>query len=1532
MLDTLPNEETDEYMKDVRMDENFSVLRIACSKSGQPKLIQTALVIIEKLISSDLLVGDGLAECDCVSTTVALAAESGSETPELKTPPLLDRRVIDLVVDTVCSTLKGQEDDEIHLLIIRCILSMVLSPNRLIHGVSLMTCVRTLYAVNKDSKSATVQSTAVAALTQMLNTLIVRMEEAHLQPPVSVETIRAFSQSYSRSLLNKTVLLSDPDNLNEDNRGLHGWCVNCGLPAEHFCISTREPVCSYACKRSHACKVKGDTKSTPGVTSSGKLSMEYQDVICVFASLCKLSAASQPSAAASIPDMRIVKGKRLSLELISTMLESSGSVLKSDPQFLDIIKRNLFVSLLTNSVSPVPRIFTIALLIFEQLIRDFKTHLLSEIGIFIDQVFLYILESENASFLHKLKVLEVFRSQLCSDCKSALQLFQLFDCRMNERNVFELCVTAISGIVTKKSTLDPSGQLELVDQEMQLKRAALASLIALINSTAAWVEAQTTPSASTPEEPPRLEESGEFGGGFAKQRKILLQQALDLFRTKPNKGVDLLVEHKFVESADPAVVASFLKHTITIDKTGLGEFLGENKPFNLSVFYAFVDLFEFKNLELDVALRQFLSHFRLPGEAQKIDRIMEKFAEKFCTENPGRYPSADSAYVLSFAVIMLNTDLHSPQIKKKMSLEEFVKLGKGINTEIEISPAELARLYRNIEAEPISLSEDDELRAKVGNVQVSPQRRRFEQFIKETGQMIERTKTQMTRKRELVGEAATVQEVPGMLQVVVVPIRDALGAMVGFDEPTEIECVETAVKASRISFHFDQPEICAPFVSLLLDWAVVETKDRFIREKNLLAMEHVLRLAAESGVGVEGWPRLAKLLSVLDKFCLIQFESVGQTKPPAFASSAMARILAAPAWLLSPPTPQIYSELERANAALVCEAVPIDLVDAVIVKSGNLTPANLLAFVGSLIEVSTSCELGESRLFCTQKLAELADFNMGRMRLVWAKLWALIAPFFVLVALSPAPQLSAFAIDSLRQLALKFLSKPELHNYHFQAEFLRPFAQIMAAPHAQDLILSVVDSLVRSVVLKSGWISVFQILQIAAEAKGVVAAFDLLTFIHTSLHPIEVEYFREYFSVLIGLIKNREREREGSGLSSKTWALLDSNLDLLTQTPIPADAARGLYLSVFRGLASLVTDSMAEVRDRAISTLTRLTPADSETVQIYLRAVLTPLFDDITQMVAEGRLAGDVAVNILDQLTAQLVLPAQFLPELLGLYSILVRCKEREKISAIGVAALRRLILVRSGEVRSGEVRSERGSPTITMPTHSDSWTLISTTLCQLISDTLPTGLMQCGDLSQLTVLPFRADEMVNTCVAQLNLLQLIADIVDSEQAVSLEALSRFTGSLEQSYEFACSFNAELQLRDKLKRLGFMKDLRQLPGLLKQERASVSTIIKLLFLTNSPKLEKYCTNIVDAYLSKEAQLQSIAVQVRDSLSDEIEREIHGLVSLVSVVILGGFADMVDEDFSTSRKWVFALVAKLVCANNLTTRQAVRRCLEARFAP
>ena len=133
--------------------------------------------------------------------------------------------------------------------------------------------------------------------------------------------------------------------------------------------------------------------------------------------------------------------------------------------------------------------------------------------------------------------------------------------------------------------------------------------------------------------------------------------------------------------------------------------------------HAFIDQERFPAMTLDAALRAMLRRFRLPGaleaqllslskpahsrlhllarlasdsgaraahdslqagagEAQKIDRIMEKFAERYCRDNPGTFASADAAYILAFALIMLNTDAHNPQADKKIAQEDFIGMSQ----------------------------------------------------------------------------------------------------------------------------------------------------------------------------------------------------------------------------------------------------------------------------------------------------------------------------------------------------------------------------------------------------------------------------------------------------------------------------------------------------------------------------------------------------------------------------------------------------------------------------------------------------------------------------------------------------------------------------------------------------------------------------------------------------------------------------------------------------------------------------------------
>lgn len=119
--------------------------------------------------------------------------------------------------------------------------------------------------------------------------------------------------------------------------------------------------------------------------------------------------------------------------------------------------------------------------------------------------------------------------------------------------------------------------------------------------------------------------------------------------------------------ASPEEVAHFLGNTSGLNETMIGDYLGEREEFSLKVMHSYVDSMNFEGMEFGEAIRFLLRGFRLPGEAQKIDRIMEKFAERYCKCNPGSFASADTAYVLAYSVIMLNTDAHNSMVKDKVS-------------------------------------------------------------------------------------------------------------------------------------------------------------------------------------------------------------------------------------------------------------------------------------------------------------------------------------------------------------------------------------------------------------------------------------------------------------------------------------------------------------------------------------------------------------------------------------------------------------------------------------------------------------------------------------------------------------------------------------------------------------------------------------------------------------------------------------------------------------------------------------------------
>ena len=110
--------------------------------------------------------------------------------------------------------------------------------------------------------------------------------------------------------------------------------------------------------------------------------------------------------------------------------------------------------------------------------------------------------------------------------------------------------------------------------------------------------------------------------------------------------------------------------------------------------------FQFANYSFDVALRAYLGHFVLPGEAQKIDRILQAFAKAYYEANrsdPSVCKSEDAVYTLAFSIVLLNTDAHNPHLAKrfKMKKEDFLRNHQRLGDGKQIPASLLGELFES---------------------------------------------------------------------------------------------------------------------------------------------------------------------------------------------------------------------------------------------------------------------------------------------------------------------------------------------------------------------------------------------------------------------------------------------------------------------------------------------------------------------------------------------------------------------------------------------------------------------------------------------------------------------------------------------------------------------------------------------------------------------------------------------------------------------------------------------------------------------
>jgi brefeldin A-resistance guanine nucleotide exchange factor 1 len=194
-----------------------------------------------------------------------------------------------------------------------------------------------------------------------------------------------------------------------------------------------------------------------------------------------------------------------------------------------------------------------------------------------------------------------------------------------------------------------------------------------------------------------------------REKKSHVVEGASRFNESPREGLQYLCNHGIISSsADPQSVSLFLRLSHRISKKVLGEFL--SKKGNETVLEYFMKAFNFKSKRVDEALRVVLKTFRLPGEAPLISRIVAAFSEAYsATEGVASGTTdKDAVFILTYAIILLNTDQHNPNVKhqRRMKLEDFSRNLRGQNGGHDFDSDYLSEIYNSIKADEIIMPDE----------------------------------------------------------------------------------------------------------------------------------------------------------------------------------------------------------------------------------------------------------------------------------------------------------------------------------------------------------------------------------------------------------------------------------------------------------------------------------------------------------------------------------------------------------------------------------------------------------------------------------------------------------------------------------------------------------------------------------------------------------------------------------------------------------------------------------------------------------
>lgn len=397
----------------------------------------------------------------------------------------------------------------------------------------------------------------------------------------------------------------------------------------------------------------------------------------------------------------------MALRLVNMLLEAAGQAIARSPACVHVVQAELCKYLVASCRTHDLALLALTLRVIFNLFVSMRAHLKVQLEVFFMSVHLGLADDPSSRPEYRELALESLL-EFCREAALMVDVYVNYDCDVACTNLYETLVQRLAAAAT------PRGQ----DMFTTLHALALEGLLAIVsNLAAAAVRAKSAPVSSpgglsegAPDDVDHALDAETLRARRAYKRRVMLAAARfnSDSNVVKNRWLPYVKELELLPAeAEAADIARWFRTCPGLDKTRLGEYMGEpdepGKELHTAVRKEYIRLFDFHGVGIDEALRTYLESFRMPGEAQKVERMMEAFAEHYWAQEPGPLASSDTAFILAYSIIMLHTDLHNQHVARKMTPEDFIRTNRGISGGDSLPAEYLLQIYERIKAKEIRL-------------------------------------------------------------------------------------------------------------------------------------------------------------------------------------------------------------------------------------------------------------------------------------------------------------------------------------------------------------------------------------------------------------------------------------------------------------------------------------------------------------------------------------------------------------------------------------------------------------------------------------------------------------------------------------------------------------------------------------------------------------------------------------------------------------------------------------------------------------